>query len=264
MPEEHNRILTDHMSDLLFTICRDADQNLAAEGIGPERIRFVGNTMIDSLDRTRASTAYRSSDVLERLALRPRGYCVATLHRPSNVDSEEDLSRVLAVLAEVGREVPVVYPVHPRARARVTQLLGAQSLRLIDPLGYLDFLTLLEHARLVVTDSGGVQEETTVLGVPCLTARETTERPVTIIEGTNRLIPPSDPDGMLAAVRETLASTARAGTASPDPVTASAHVTDRPRAEGASFAYTSRRPELWDGRAGERIVAELAGWCGAR
>jgi UDP-N-acetylglucosamine 2-epimerase (non-hydrolysing) len=301
MPEEVNRILTDHCCQLLFTTSRDADENLRAEGIAAERVRFVGNTMIDSLDRVRASAAYGSSDVLRRLALDPRGYCVATLHRPSNVDAEEDLRRVLAVLAEVARHVPVVYPVHPRARARVSHLLdpcsqaaaggaagdsgrrggggaagdsgrhaasaaspggraasagdsgrraasAAPRIRLIDPLGYLDFLTLLEHARLVVTDSGGVQEETTVLGVPCLTARETTERPITITQGTNRLIPPSDPDGMLVAVGEVLAATEPAAISSSEP----------------TFGYTPRRPELWDGRAGERIVGEIAEWFASR
>jgi UDP-N-acetylglucosamine 2-epimerase (non-hydrolysing) len=261
MPEEVNRILTDHCCRLLFTTSRDADENLRAEGIAADRVRFVGNTMIDSLDRVRASAAYGSTDVLRRLALDPRGYCVATLHRPSNVDAEEDLRRVLAVLTEVARHVPVVYPVHPRARARVSDLLDPCSqaagggaagdpppIRLIDPLGYLDFLTLLEHARLVVTDSGGVQEETTVLGVPCLTARETTERPITITQGTNRLIPPSDPDGMLAAVHEVLAATEPAAISSSEP----------------TFSYTPRRPELWDGRAGERIVGEIAVWLASR
>jgi UDP-N-acetylglucosamine 2-epimerase (non-hydrolysing) len=261
MPEEVNRILTDHCCQLLFTTSRDADENLRAEGIAADRVRFVGNTMIESLDRVRASAAYGSSDVLRRLALDPRGYCVATLHRPSNVDAEDDLRRVLAVLAELARHVPVVYPVHPRARARVSHLRdpssqaagsgaagAAPSIRLIDPLGHLDFLALLEHARLVVTDSGGVQEETTVLGVPCLTARETTERPITITQGTNRLIPPSDLDGMLAAVREVLAATEPATISSSEP----------------TFGYTPRRPELWDGRAGERIVGEIAVWLASR
>jgi len=269
MPEEVNRVLTDHLSDLLFTTSRDADADLAAEGIPRDRIRFVGNTMIDSLDRCRAALL-ADSHILQRLDLPPRGYCVATLHRPSNVDADHDLRRVLAVLTEIAAHVPVVYPVHPRARARVTGLLTASAsaptpadppagIRLIDPLGYADFLKLIESARLVVTDSGGVQEETTVLGVPCLTARETTERPMTITEGTNRLIPPSDPAGMLAAVREVLAATA--------PSTTADHAAVDPGDPGASvlvsssepaFSYAPRRPELWDGRAGERIVAEIA------
>lgn len=198
--------------------------------------------MIDSLDRCRASLL-ADSHILQRLDLPPRGYCVATLHRPSNVDADHDLRRVLAVLTEIAAHVPVVYPVHPRARARVTDLLTVSAgIRLIDPLGYADFLKLIESARLVVTDSGGVQEETTVLGVPCLTARETTERPITITEGTNRLIPPSDPAGMLAAVHEVLAAT------------------DATATTDLAYPYTPRRPELWDGRAGERIVAEIADW----
>ena len=202
--------------------------------------------MIDSLER--CLELAQGSCILDDLGLTSRGYGLVTLHRPSNVDSEEDLQRILQVLAELGRELTVIYPVHPRARSRVVRLLQAhhadaetgddpgRGIRLIDPLGYIDFLALMRSARLVVTDSGGVQEETTVLGVPCVTVRTTTERPITISEGTNRLVPPSQPAVMLAALRDVLEHEA---------------------------PYVSRRPELWDGRAGERIVAAIAEWCAA-
>ncbi len=233
MPEELNRILTDAASDLLFTPSRDADANLAAEGIAAERIHFVGNVMIDSLRRFEHRS--RSSPIVESLGLVPGGFALATLHRPSNVDRPEDLARMRRILEGAALRLPVVFPVHPRTRAR----LAAQGLEeawgrggrilLRPPEGYLDFLRLMSSARIVLTDSGGIQEETTVLGVSCLTIRENTERPVTILEGTNRLAG-TDPERVLEAFAEEL---------------------ERPHAGRA------RIPELWDGRAAERIVRIL-------
>jgi UDP-N-acetylglucosamine 2-epimerase (non-hydrolysing) len=238
MPEELNRLVTDQLSDLLFTTSRDADVNLAAEGIPPERIHFVGNTMIDTLE-THLPRALESS-VLGDLGLVPSGYAVVTLHRPSNVDEHAGLERLVRMLVEIAGRVSVVFPVHARTRQRLAQfgldatLRETSSLTLCDPLGYLDFLGLLAKARLVLTDSGGIQEETTVLGVPCLTLRKNTERPVTITEGTNRLVDPEDVQAVLAAAEEVLTG--------PMPAL--------------------RRPELWDGHAGDRIVGVIAGWSG--
>jgi UDP-N-acetylglucosamine 2-epimerase (non-hydrolysing) len=238
MPEELNRLVTDQLSDLLFTTSRDADANLAAEGIPPERVHFVGNTMIDSLEthlpRALASTA--ASD----LGLPAGEYAVVTLHRPSNVDEGVALKRLVQTLLEVSDRLPVVFPVHARTRARLMQYglhdrLGERSVLLTEPLGYLDFLGLMAKARLVLTDSGGIQEETTVLGVPCLTLRKNTERPVTITQGTNQLVDPSDVAAIIAAT---------------DAVLAADHTTSGP----------PRRPELWDGHAGDRIVLAIADW----
>lgn len=204
MPEEINRVLTDRLSDLLLCTSADALDNLAAEGIGSERVALVGNTMIDSLWRLVDEADAQSP--LARLGLRARGYALVTLHRPSLVDDDDRLAAVLAVLDELAGELPVIFPVHPRTRARIGGL-GARSprnLRLLEPLSYLEFLALQRSARLVVTDSGGVQEETSALGVPCLTYRTTTERPVTIELGTNRLVG-TDPAALAAACREELA-----------------------------------------------------------
>lgn len=184
MPEEHNRVLTDHLSDLLFTHSRDADRNLANEGIPSERVHFVGNVMIDTLVRLLPLTKRRA--VLSNLGLvadngSPIPYVLVTLHRPSNVDEPSILSAVLRVLAIVARRLPVIFPIHPRTRARLAEFgLAAPTegaLRLVEPFGYLDFLALERHASLVLTDSGGVQQETTYLGVPCLTMRPNTEMP---------------------------------------------------------------------------------------
>lgn len=188
MPEEINRILTDAISDLLLTTSQDADENLIAEGIGPEKIRFVGNVMIDSLvEHLKVS---EGSPVREDLAL-DGDYAVATLHRPSNVDDEKTLSGIFGVLCEISERLPVVFPVHPRTKAKLAEFgLEAKTsgVRMIEPLGYLDFMRLYSGAKLVLTDSGGLQEETTVLGIPCLTLRENTERPITIEMGTNVLV----------------------------------------------------------------------------
>jgi UDP-N-acetylglucosamine 2-epimerase (non-hydrolysing) len=238
MPEELNRLVVDQLSDLLFTTSRDADQNLAAEGIPPERVHFVGNTMIDTLQHHLPRAL--NSTVLSEFGLSPSEYAVVTLHRPSNVDEREGLERLVHMLLELGLKLPVVFPVHARTRDRLAEFGLEASLRrrlsinLCDPLGYLDFLGLMANARLVLTDSGGIQEETTVLGVPCLTLRKNTERPVTITEGTNRLVDPDDPQAALAAADEILAA--------PMPMLC--------------------RPEYWDGHAGDRIVRVIAGWKG--
>jgi UDP-N-acetylglucosamine 2-epimerase (non-hydrolysing) len=233
MPEEVNRVLTDRCSDLLLTPSRDAHANLAAEGIGAERIRFVGNVMIDTL-LSRLDAA-RARDQVRRLGLRADGFAAATLHRPSNVDDPTALRVCLEAFARIAQRLPLVLPLHPRTRQRaeefgVTGLLD--GVVVTAPLGYLDMLSLTDSARVVLTDSGGLQEETTALGIPCVTLREQTERPITIEQGTNRLAPwPLTVDGILAAVDEALAEPRRAV------------------GEGC--------PEGWDGRAAERLVDAL-------
>ena len=202
MPEEINRLLTDQIADLLLTPSPDADANLRAEGIPSARIRFVGNIMIDSLlsnlDRAKSST------VRTDLGLAKSAFAVLTLHRPSNVDDAAPFARIIDALEEISARLPVIFSVHPRTRRMVAEL-GlssridrAQGLKLIEPLGYLDFLALLRDARLVLTDSGGVQEETTVLGIPCITLRENTERPISVEMGTNT-IAGSDPQKIVDA-----------------------------------------------------------------
>jgi UDP-N-acetylglucosamine 2-epimerase (non-hydrolysing) len=238
MPEEHNRVVTDHLADLLLTPSRDADANLAREGIAAERIRFVGNVMIDTLVRLLPAAEQRWSGLSGRLGkLEPGAYALATLHRPSNVDEPEALKAIMGDLAFLAESMPVVFPVHPRTRARLEASgvsgLGG-SVTMVEPLGYLEFLSLQANARLVVTDSGGLQEETTFLGVPCITVRENTERPITIEQGTNTLVSPS-------GLRETLVQAL-------SPVSREA----------------SARPsiEYWDGKAGERVAAALTGALG--
>ena len=233
MPEEINRVLTDRLSDLLFTPSRDGDENLRQEGIDPARVHFVGNVMIDSLHA--ALPRARESRIHQRLELGLGNYALATLHRPANVDEPVALGRLLSALTEVAAHVPVVFPIHPRTRARLPRGLDAPGLRLVEPLGYLDFLALIADAKLVMTDSGGIQEETTALGVPCLTLRENTERPVTVEVGTNQLVG-TDPARVVAAACEVLAGGARRG----------------------------RIPELWDGRAAERVAGVLVGFCERR
>ncbi|HYE14183.1 MAG TPA: UDP-N-acetylglucosamine 2-epimerase (non-hydrolyzing) [Pyrinomonadaceae bacterium] len=231
MPEEINRLLTDQIADLLLTPSEDADRNLLAEGVAPERIRFVGNVMIDSLflQLERA----QSSRVREELGVAGRDYAVLTLHRPSNVDDPATLGRILSALARIGERLPVVFPVHPRTRKNLSEfglLEGAERggrLRLVEPLGYLDFLRLYSGARLVLTDSGGIQEETTALGIPCLTLRENTERPVTVALGTNQVVG-TDPERILSAALPSL--------------------------EGNPSASPPRVPPLWDGRTADRIL----------
>jgi UDP-N-acetylglucosamine 2-epimerase (non-hydrolysing) len=227
MPEEINRIVTDVLSDFLFASESSGMANLAAEGIPAERAFLVGNVMIDTLLRFRAKAA--RSDVLARLGLARGAYAVVTMHRPSNVDDVDRLRGLMDLLACVGERLPVVFPVHPRTRERIAAAgLCRDGLLLLPPQGYLDFLRLMSEARLVLTDSGGIQEETTILGVPCLTMRENTERPVTIEKGTNRLVG-SDPAAVLRAAVETL---------------------DAPPRRACV-------PDLWDGHAAARIFDVL-------
>lgn len=226
MPEEINRLVVDALATWLLTPSPDADANLRYEGVHPSRIACVGNVMVDSLEYARHKAA--SSDVIERLGLDDR-YGLVTLHRPALVDSPELLTPVLRTLASLSEELPLVFPVHPRTRQRIGEL-GVHlpaSFTLAEPQGYLDFVRLESMARLVLTDSGGVQEETTCLGVPCLTLRESTERPITVTEGTNRVVG-VDPDTIFAAARQALDGSA-----------------------------AGRRPALWDGHAAERVVAAI-------
>src|SRR5205807_2693179 len=208
MPEEINRVLTDRLSDLRFTPSRDGDENLRKEGIDPARVHFVGNVMIDSL--LAALPRARESRIQERLELSRKGYALATLHRPANVDDPAALSGLLWALAQVAASIPVVFPIHPRTRARLPAGFEPRGLKLVEPLGYVDFLALIAEARLVLTDSGGLQEETTALGVPCLTLRENTERPVTVEMGTNQLVG-TGPARAVSAAGEVLAGRRRPG-----------------------------------------------------
>lgn len=223
MPEEINRVVTDRLSDYLFAPSPDAAENLRAEGCRDDQVHVVGNVMVDTLlaNIERA----RERPVLEHLGLEPGKFGLVTLHRPANVDDPVVLEALLGALATLARDVPLVFPVHPRARPRVEA--AAASLRLTEPLGYLDFIALEAAAALVLTDSGGVQEESTVLGVPCLTLRENTERPITVTEGTNRVVG-RDPERIVAEGRRVL------------------------REE-----VPARRPALWDGKAGARIADVL-------
>jgi UDP-N-acetylglucosamine 2-epimerase (non-hydrolysing) len=236
MPEEVNRVLTDAISQWLFVSERSGVKNLQAEGIPGERIHYVGNVMIDTL-RSHQARSERSS-VLEDLHLADRGYPVLTLHRPASVDNPDVLRRLLETVARIGRELPILFPVHPRTRRNLHALLSPTEasrpdwLRLTDLLGYLDFLKLMAHARMVLTDSGGIQEETTVLGIRCLTLRTSTERPATILEGTNILVG-LDPERIIAEGLRVLR----------EPMS------------------RARTPELWDGRAASRIV-EILGQAG--
>ena len=229
MPEEINRLLTDQLADLLLTPSADADANLLREGVPAERIARVGNVMIDTLFQQLKRA--RNSATLDELELRPREFAVLTLHRPANVDNPESLSRILFAIGAVARKLPVIFPAHPRTQARMREfgLVAPVGVRVISPLGYLDFLQLWSNARLALTDSGGLQEETTALGVPCLTLRENTERPVTVEQGTNRLVG-SNPSRIVRAAREILSG---------------------------RVSFVGRAPELWDGHAAERIVETL-------
>ena len=225
MPEEINRLVTDQLADLLLTPSTDGDANLIAEGIPRDRIRFVGNVMIDTLVRLLPEARARWSVLRDRWKL--DRFALLTLHRPSNVDDPKKLAALLDALGEVARDLPIVFPIHPRTResTRRAGVTFAESVNVVDPLGYLDFIALEERATLVITDSGGVQEETTYLGVPCLTMRPNTERPVTVTVGTNTLVG-DDLDLLRQCVRDVLEGRSRKGAI----------------------------PPFWDGRAAERVA----------
>jgi len=194
MPEELNRLATDALADLLWTPSADGDENLKREGVPAERIEMVGNIMIDSLEMMKSAVQARRQ--AQSMGLKAREFGVVTLHRPSNVDDAEQLAKMVKVVADAGARLPVVFPVHPRTRKMLEttgllkRLSGAPGVRITEPLGYTDFMSLIFDCRYVLTDSGGIQEETTYLGIPCLTLRENTERPVTVTQGTNRLVRP--------------------------------------------------------------------------
>jgi UDP-N-acetylglucosamine 2-epimerase (non-hydrolysing) len=234
MPEEINRLLTDQIADLLLTPSPDADANLRAEGIPEQRIRFVGNVMIDSL-RGQLERA-KQSRVCADLGLAEKEYAVLTLHRPANVDDSDAFIQIITALEEIARRLPIVFPAHPRTRKMVTELgltervANIKGLLVIDPVGYLDFLQLLNRSRLVLTDSGGIQEETTVLGIPCVTLRENTERPITVEMGTNRI----------------------AGTDSARIIEAALSALDQ-----SPQGVAPRVPPLWDGHTADRILEAL-------
>ena len=225
MPEEINRLVTDQLADMLFTPSEDGDFNLRKEGIPAEKIFRVGNVMIDSLVKLLPAAQRQSQNSL------PQRVALVTLHRPANVDDGVILKRILQSLLEVSQDLSVVFPAHPRTRKRIADFgLHADQLQILDPVSYLEFLGMQSRATVVITDSGGIQEETTYLGVPCLTLRENTERPVTVSLGTNVLVG-RDPDKLRSELSRVLAGQAKKGTI----------------------------PPLWDGHAGERIAALLAG-----
>jgi len=229
MPEEINRLLTDAISDLLFVTEQSGLDNLEREGIPGEKVHLVGNVMIDT--QLKARDRAEQSTILADLDLTERNYAAMTLHRPSNVDDPEVFGRILDAIEIIAADMPVIFPIHPRTRKNLTALGladrvdGITNLRLVEPLGYLDFMKLVAKASVVLTDSGGIQEETTILGVPCLTLRHNTERPITITAGTNRLTGP-DPEAILAAYRDVRKAN----------------------------DFTGKTPPLWDGCAAQRIV----------
>jgi UDP-N-acetylglucosamine 2-epimerase (non-hydrolysing) len=225
MPEEINRIVTDRLADLLFTPSEDGNENLIAEGVNTTQIHLVGNVMIDTLVRMLPQAEHIQLSV-------PQEYVLVTLHRPSNTDDSEMLRNILLALSDIARDITVIFPIHPRTRNRLSSIdfdVAAQpGLHLWEPVGYLEFLYLQQHARLVITDSGGIQEETTYMQIPCLTVRENTERPVTVSLGTNQLVG-QDMGRLRTAAREALNGSPRQG----------------------------QIPPLWDGKAGERIARIL-------
>jgi UDP-N-acetylglucosamine 2-epimerase (non-hydrolysing) len=226
MPEEINRLLTDQVADLLFTPSVDGNENLLREGVPEEKIHLVGNVMIDTLVRLLPKA--------DNSILHDSDYALVTLHRPSNVDEPHMLRNIISTLDEISQKLRVIFPIHPRTRSRLKELkltTTNQSLKLIDPVGYLQFLALQKHASVLITDSGGIQEETTYLGVPCLTVRENTERPVTITTGTNMLVG-TDMEKLKAEVGRILSGEVKRGTV----------------------------PPLWDGKASERITDVIKEW----
>lgn len=241
MPEEINRVLTDQVADLLYTTERSAADNLAREGIANERIRFVGNVMIDSLLTNREfarspATSLQAEGLDPVLIQGQEGFGIVTLHRPSNVDHGEILASLLGVLREISESIPLVFALHPRTKSNIERfdlghLIDQTKMIMLPPQGYLEMLGLMANARIVLTDSGGLQEETTALGIPCLTMRENTERPITVDQGTNTMVG-RDLDAIRYHASEVLACRGKSG----------------------------RVPEYWDGRASQRIAADLAAW----
>ena len=233
MPEEINRVLTDRISDVLFVTEQSGIDNLKAEGVDPDRVHFVGNVMIDTLLVNKAKA--QESDVLERFGLSPKEYAAITLHRPSNVDDLEKLGEIITAFEEIGKGLKLVFPIHPRTRNNIKgsdleqRVEAIENLMLVEPLGYLDFLCLMSNASLVMTDSGGIQEETTILGVLCMTLRGNTERPITINEGTNRLVE-SCAEEIIANYRQIMSQEA---------------------------VGEPRIPKYWDGKAAERIATVI-------
>ncbi len=238
MPEEINRVLTDQISDLLFTTEKEAAKNLVAEGIGSERVVFAGNVMIDTL-LNNLKNAMPFSEVLRKysadqdLQIIEKNYALLTMHRPSNVDDKEVLSRVLETIVEISQKLPVVFPVHPRTEKMIEKFglvekLKSGNITCLPPLPYLEILGLMSSAKVVLTDSGGLQEETTALGVPCITLRESTERPITVDEGTNVIVG-SDYDKIISSLKDVLETGGKSG----------------------------QVPEKWDGRAAERIIQKI-------
>ncbi len=229
MPEEVNRLVTDALADVLFTTSRDADENLKREGVDARKIHLVGNVMIDTLLKHREKAAALA--VMSRFGVAAGKFALVTLHRPSNVDDPEVLENILEALKQIGKTMPVIFPIHPRTRKRVQEFgLDLHNIQAVDPLGYLEFLNLMSNAGVVLTDSGGLQEETTILRVPCLTLRLNTERPVTIEHGTNIMVGP-DRDRILSAFQQVV----------------------------SGDWQPSGPPELWDGHAAERIVDVILG-----
>jgi UDP-N-acetylglucosamine 2-epimerase (non-hydrolysing) len=230
MPEEINRLVTDAIADLLWTPSRDADANLLAEGVPAQRIECIGNIMLDSFEMLRAKIA--AADTRKRLVPGAAPFAVVTLHRPSNVDEPAKLTELVQALVELSRELTVVFAIHPRTRKRLEDfgllaaITAAPAIRVTEPLSYIEFMNLVTQCAIAITDSGGVQEETTYLGVPCATLRENTERPITVTEGTNRLLQPA---GLVAAAREVLAGKWPRG----------------------------KKPQLWDGHAAQRAAQSL-------
>ena len=239
MPEEINRVLTDQISDLLFITEKTAEPNLQREGIDASRVHFVGNVMIDTLlaqmeKKIPAVETFCGAEAND--VFKPKAYGLLTLHRPSNVDEPDVLKRLLTTLSEISEELPLVFPVHPRTKAKIeeaglSELLNSNRVLLLPPQGYLEMLGLMSEARVVLTDSGGIQEETTALGVPCITLRENTERPITVDQGTNTIVG-TDPVRIREVFDDVMANGGKAG----------------------------RVPELWDGDAAKRIVAVLEKW----
>ncbi len=239
MPEEVNRVVVDRLAALCLTPSSDGDENLKREGVAPERIARVGNVMIDSLRRALPVSEKRAPELLARFALTRGGYALVTLHRPANVDAPAIFSKLVEALETVSAQLPVLFPVHPRTRARLSEsvagqrLLRATRIRLTEPAGYFEFQALLANAKVVLTDSGGIQEESTALGVACLTLRDNTERPVTVTEGTNTLVG-RDPARIVPEVEKILAGHGKSG----------------------------RIPALWDGHASDRVAEAIGRFLG--